>query len=243
MIETGGSHGATLDLRKLDITMCTRCTWLLILSVISIQTLMLLFVNGRPMPEKSRKADTPTLDPLQWVDRYGDLLYKFALSRIKDPAIAEDLVQETFLAALGSQKNFQGRSAVKTWLIAILKHKIVDFIRKKVREQSTDKIETLSDTIDDSFKADGNWEIKPNKWSGNPGKIYEQKEFMSVLYVCLAELPKRQAEAFMLREIDELSTDEICKALNITATNSWVILYRARMLLRDCLEKKWFSTA
>lgn len=195
------------------------------------------------MSEKKRIADIPSLDPLQWVDQYGDLLYRFALSKIKDPAIAEDLVQETFLAALGSQKNFQGRSAVKTWLIAILKHKIVDFIRKKAREQTTDRIESLADAIDGSFKADGNWERRPNKWSGNPGKIYEQKEFMNVLYRCLADLPARQAKAFMLREIDELSTDEICKALNITATNSWVMLYRARMLLRSCLEKKWFAAA
>ena len=92
------------------------------------------------MPEKKRIVEIPLLDPLLWVDQYGDLLYKFALSSIKDPATAEDLVQETFLAALRSQKNFQGRSAIKTWLIAILKHKIVDFIRKKVREQSTDRI-------------------------------------------------------------------------------------------------------
>jgi RNA polymerase sigma-70 factor (ECF subfamily) len=195
------------------------------------------------MPEKKRIAEIPSLDPLQWVDQYGDLLYKFALSRIKDPATAEDLVQETFLAALRSQKNFQGRSAVKTWLVAILKHKIVDFIRKKVREQPTDMIESLSDAVDGSFKTDGKWELLPSKWSGTPGKIYEQKEFMDVLYRCLAELPDRQAEAFKMREIDELSTDEICKALNISATNSWVMLYRARMWLRHCLEKKWFAAA
>ena len=195
------------------------------------------------MPEKKRIVEIPLLDPLLWVDQYGDLLYKFALSRIKDPATAEDLVQETFLAALRSQKNFQGRSAIKTWLVAILKHKIVDFIRKKVREQSTDRIESLADAVDGSFKADGNWDIQPQKWTGNPGKIYEQKEFMNVLYRCLSELPDRQAEAFILREIDGLSTDEICKALNITATNSWVMLYRARMWLRRCLEKKWLAAA
>ncbi len=180
-------------------------------------------------------------DPEIWVDRYGDSLYRFALARVKDPSIAEDLVQETFLAALGARKNFKGRSTTRTWLIAILKHKIVDYIRKKTREQDTDKIESMTNGIDANFTDRGEWKLRPAKWAKNPMKLYEQKEFMDVLYHCIAELPERQAEAFMRREIYGWSTDEICKALDITATNSWVILYRARMLLRSCLEKKWLS--
>ena len=185
-------------------------------------------------------------DPASWVDRYGDFLYRFALSRIKDSTIAEDLVQETFLAALKSRANFQGRSSAKTWLIAILKHKIVDPIRKRVREPASDKVESMSDALasdptEGSFKDDGGWLNRPAKWDVNPMKIYEQKEFMGVLYLCLAELPERQAEAFMMREFDGLSTEEICKALNISATNSWVMLYRARMWLRQCIEKNWLA--
>ena len=192
--------------------------------------------------EKSTRID----DPETWVDLYGDFLYRFALSRVKDPAVAEDLVQETFLAALKSQSNFQGRSAARTWLIAIIKHKIVDYFRKQIREQASDKVESLSDSmaadpIESSFKNNGKWRHRPSKWVVNPMKIYEQKEFMAVLYRCLSDLPERQAETFMMREIDGLSTEEICKALNISATNSWVMLYRARMWLRQCLENNWLS--
>ena len=189
-----------------------------------------------------RKSDAAIInDPESWVDHYGDFLYRFALSRVKDPAVAEDLVQETFLAALRARENFKGRSAGRTWLIAILKHKIVDYIRKKIREPSSDKIETLTDMIDSGFNDQEKWQVRPHKWAINPGKIYEQKEFFDVLYHCLAELPERLAEAFMLREMDGLSTAEVCKALDISATNSWVMLYRARMSLRRCLEDEWLG--
>jgi RNA polymerase sigma-70 factor (ECF subfamily) len=160
---------------------------------------------------------------------------------VKDSDIAEDLVQETFLAALRSRESFEGRSAGRTWLIAILKHKIVDYIRKKIREPSSDRIETLTDLMDSDFDDSGKWQVRPHKWAINPGKIYEQKEFFDVLYHCLAELPERLAEAFMLREMDGLSTAEVCKRLGITATNSWVMLYRARMALRRCLENQWLG--
>lgn len=190
-----------------------------------------------------RKPELANIDhPESWVDSYGDFLYRFALSRVKDPSVAEDLVQETFLAALRARENFQGRSAGRTWLTAILKHKIVDHIRKKIREPSTDNIESLMDASDPDFDDRGHWQIQPGKWSVNPGKLYEQKEFVDVLYHCLAELPERLAEAFIKRELDGLSTAEICKELGITATNSWVMLYRARMSLRRCLDDKWLST-
>jgi len=180
-------------------------------------------------------------DPESWVDYYGDFLYRFALSRIKDPAVAEDLVQETFLAALRGRENFKGHSAGRTWLVAILKHKIVDYIRKKIREPSSDKIEVLTDQTDPDFNEQGEWQLRPSKWAVNPGRIYEQKEFLDVLYRCLAGVPERLAEAFMMREMDGLSTAEVCKALDITATNSWVMLYRARMSLRRCLEDSWLG--
>ena len=180
-------------------------------------------------------------DPESWVDHYGDFLYRFALSRIKDPAVAEDLVQETFLAALRGRENFKGHSAGRTWLVAILKHKIVDYIRKKIREPSSDKIEVLTDQTDPDFNEQGEWQLRPSRWAVNPGRIYEQEEFLDVLYRCLAGVPERLAEAFMMREIDGLSTAEVCKALDITATNSWVMLYRARMSLRRCLEDSWLG--
>jgi RNA polymerase sigma-70 factor (ECF subfamily) len=199
------------------------------------------------MTKKRAEINSQIENPESWVDQYGDFLYHFTLSRIKDPSIAEDLVQETFLAALKARKNFQGRSTARTWLIAILKHKIVDHIRKQVREHTSDKLESMlntaaNDPVDSSFNDEGDWRIRPSKWAIDPMKLYEQKEFMDILYQCLGELPQRQAEAFMMREIDGLSTEEICKVLNISATNSWVMLYRARMWLRRCLENSWLST-
>ena len=199
------------------------------------------------MTKKRNEINSQIENPESWVDQYGDFLYRFTLSRIKDPSIAEDLVQETFLAALKARKNFQGRSTAKTWLIAILKHKIVDHIRKRVREQTSDKIEFMhntaaNDRVDNSFNDEGDWQIRPSKWAIDPMRLYEQKEFMDVLYHCLGGLPERQAEAFMMREIDGFSTEEICKVLNISATNSWVMLYRARMWLRRCLENNWLNT-
>ncbi len=199
------------------------------------------------MTKKRAEINSQIENPESWVDLYGDFLYHFTLSRIKDPSIAEDLVQETFLAALKARKNFQGRSTARTWLIAILKHKIVDHIRKQVREHASDNVEsmldaTANDPVDSSFNEKGDWRIRPSKWAIDPMKLYEQKEFMDILYQCLGELPERQAEAFMMREIDGLSTEQICKVLNISATNSWVMLYRARMWLRRCLENSWLST-
>ena len=190
----------------------------------------------------NRKSDAAGIgNPELWVDNYGDFLYRFALARVKDPSVAEDLVQETFLAALRARENFKRRSSGRTWLIAILKHKIVDHIRKKIREPATDKIETLTDMAAPDFDDGGKWNIRPNQWAVNPGNIYEQKEFLDVLYHCLAELPERLAEAFVKREMDGLSTEEVCKELGITATNSWVMLYRARMSLRRCLENNWLN--
>lgn len=193
------------------------------------------------MNKKQTAADSQTLNPEVWVDQHGDYLYRFALSRIKDPSIAEDLVQETFLAALSARRNFESRSAVRTWLTAILKHKIVDHLRKKRREHTTNNIEAIVDSIDAQFDNAGRWKIKPEKWAVNPLKIYEQREFLNILSGCLAELPQRLAKAFMLRELEGLSTEEICKALQVSATNSWVMLYRARMHLRRCLEIHWFN--
>ena len=199
-----------------------------------------------PMTKKRAEINSRIENPESWVDQYGDFLYRFTLSRVKDPSIAEDLVQETFLAALKARKNFQGRSTARTWLTAILKHKIVDHIRKRVREQTSDKVESMlnaaaNDPADASFNDEGDWRIRPSKWAIDPMKLYEQKEFMDVLYRCIGELPKRQAEAFMMREIDGFSTEEICKVLNVSATNSWVMLYRARMWLRRCLENNWLK--
>ena len=183
----------------------------------------------------------PSSNPEAWVDQYGDMLYRYALGMVKDPATAEELVQETFLGALRSIKSFKKQASERTWLIAILKHKIIDHFRAKAKKQSISPLESLPELPDAYFDGNGHWKTKPAKWAVDPTKLYQQKEFFEVLYKCLAQLPARQSEAFILREIKGLDTDEICKALDITATNTWVILYRARMVLRRCLEANWFD--
>ena len=187
-------------------------------------------------------SDTPSLeDPSAWVDLYGDYLYRFALARINDPSLAEDLVQETFLAALKSRQNFKQRSSARTWFTAILKHKIIDCMRKRQRERIIDNEEALDRSLASFFQDDGNWKIHPYKWENNPVQHYEQKEFIDVLFACLTAMPQRIARIFMLREFEGMKTEEICQLMTITTTNCWTMLYRARTALRRCLESNWFQ--
>jgi len=181
--------------------------------------------------------------PAQWVDLYGNYMYRYALSRVADKDIAEDLVQEALVAAIKAYARFQGRSSIKTWLIAILKRKIVDHYRRRSNRHTTDDIEAIANNIDQVFDDSGHWQIKPSEWTVNPGSAYEQQEFMNVLYHCLSQLPPRLSEIFMLREFEEMDTASICKQLSITESNSWVMLYRARMQLRTCLETNWLNEA
>ena len=195
------------------------------------------------MNKQQSISNNPVENPEKWVDLYGDYLYRFALYRVYEATVAEDLVQETFLAALGSIKDFQHRSSIKTWLTGILKHKIIDHFRKKAREQPIDDIESNINTLDDLFDQNGHWKIKPAKWDADPQKLYDQKEFVKIFQKCLAELPGRQASAFTLREIVGESTKKICKILDVSSTNCWVLLHRARMYLRRCLEINWFTNS
>ena len=193
------------------------------------------------MNEEQAEAKSQTLDPEAWVDQYGDYLYRYAISRIHEPAVAEDLVQETLLAALQGKEGFKGRSSEKTWLTGILKYKIIDHIRKKSREQPTDTIELAADAMHEHFDEKGGWRVGPAKWAVNPKALLEQKEFWEVFYRCLSKLSERLAKAFALRELDGLSSQEIREVLNVSATNSYVMLYRARMRMRDCLEVNWLD--
>jgi RNA polymerase sigma-70 factor (ECF subfamily) len=176
------------------------------------------------------------LDSDAWVDQYGDALFRFAVSRVKERTIAEDLVQETFLAALKSGDRFKGKSSEKTWLFAILKHKIIDHFRKNRSKAAGREIPLDAENVDGFFTANGDWRMRPTHWSADPEKAQELNEFLDHFYRCLAGLPRRNAEAFVYREIDGMSTEEICTTLDIKPNNCWVMLYRARMLLRKCLE-------
>jgi RNA polymerase sigma-70 factor (ECF subfamily) len=180
-------------------------------------------------------------DPSEWVERYGDYLFRYAMLRLRDRSTAEDLVQETFLAALKGRNAFSGNSSESTWLVGILKHKIADHFRLQAREAPREKGD-LREQLDPSpFDGSGHWANGPTDWGGNPADLYREKKFLDQLTKCLSGLSPNHANAFTLREIEGADTGEICKVLNVSETNLWVMLHRARMQLRRCLETHWFN--
>jgi RNA polymerase sigma-70 factor (TIGR02943 family) len=179
-------------------------------------------------------------DPEQWVDRYGDLLYRYALLRVRRPEVAADLVQETFVEAWQARASFAGRSSEATWLIGILRHKVIDHLRRARREASGTEL-PLADAGERFFTRRGFWRTDPGRWPGDPGSALEREEFWDVFRACLAGLPDALADAFLLRELDGRDTGEICQLLAITPTNLWARLHRARLQLRACLARRWFG--
>ncbi|HZV61799.1 MAG TPA: sigma-70 family RNA polymerase sigma factor [Methylophilaceae bacterium] len=175
-----------------------------------------------------------------WLVAHGDFLYRFALARLKNPELAEDVVQETLLAAIQGAK-FSGKSNVRTWLTGILKHKIIDTFCRQQHEMPLPDDDELGDAeIDDFFDARGRWIDRPGEWE-LPTDELEQKQFLQTLQACINRLPESLAQVFMLREVHEEETTEICSQLGITASNAWVMLHRARLSLRQCLELNWLG--
>jgi RNA polymerase sigma-70 factor, ECF subfamily len=165
-------------------------------------------------------------------------LLRYARLQLRDGAAAEDVVQETLLAALAGEAGFAGRSNLRTWLTGILKHKIIDVIRRQAREPVAAPGDSGTGEFDALFDESGHWREAPSDW-GDPDGLLQQKEFMAALEACLEGLPAKTAQAFLLREHMGYETPEICKELAVTPTHCWVLLYRARMALRECLEKTW----
>jgi RNA polymerase sigma-70 factor, ECF subfamily len=178
-----------------------------------------------------------------WVEEHGDYLYRYALRYYREQSVAEDVVQETFLAATASIKQFEGRSSPRTWLISILRHKLHDRLRKKQKDESIVFENELLDYTDNLFDAHEHWtkEAGPLTWKDQPDNIFEQKEFLSVLEGCLAKVPESQRQIFILREIDGFEREEISEKLGLTATNIGVILHRVRLALQSCLQRNWYS--
>jgi RNA polymerase sigma-70 factor (ECF subfamily) len=192
------------------------------------------------MERDSKKISSPE----NWVDEHGDALFRYAYLRLRDRALAEDLVQETLLGALRARASFAGQSAERTWLIGILKHKLADHWRKHTRERpltpATD--EDGDDLLERTFDNANNnhWRTEPSLWA-NPHAALQNQQFHRVLADCLAGLPPAQAQAFSLCEIDGIDSTEACKVLAVAPTNLWVMLHRARLRLRQCLENNWFG--
>jgi RNA polymerase sigma-70 factor (ECF subfamily) len=186
-----------------------------------------------------QQSDLPLLlaPPEKWVDLYGDRLYRYALARVRDPEVAEDLVQDTFLAALKAKESFKGRSSVLSWMTGILKHKLIDHFKKHYKEQYVEHMDFENDPAEALFDKKGRWISGPAKWTTNPRHLIEQQEFLNIFFNCLQSLGRRLSRVFSLKEMDGHDSEEICKILDISKTNLWVLMYRARVKLRTCLEK------
>ena len=185
------------------------------------------------------------LDPATWLDNHGDYLFRFAMQHLHNTAQAEDAVQETLLAALQAKDKFSGGSSHRTWLTGILKHKIVDIIRKQAREATY--VSNDADSSDPSDKLDkllfdqkGEWVVPQTSW-GHPETALENERFWDAFTACLDGLSPKLARIFSLRELSGLETAELCEVLNITSSNCWVILHRSRLALKECLEANWIK--
>jgi RNA polymerase sigma-70 factor (ECF subfamily) len=169
-------------------------------------------------------------------------LLRFAMLQLRNDAVAEDVVQDTLIAVLEKPDGFAGQSSLRTYITGIMKHKIIDVLRSSKRVRQFEPMEDQSDddVIDSLFKEDGHTYNMPRQW-GDPDATLEQKDFFKVLEICLEKLPANTARIFMMREWLELETEEICKELRISTSNAWVMLYRARLKLRECLDLNWFG--
>ena len=184
-----------------------------------------------------------TFDPDTLVDEYADHLFRYALLHLRDRSLAEDVVQETFLAALESYGSFNGRSSLKTWLLGILRHKIVDHFRKNWRQNQFITNDAEADVAGDMYvpasTASTDDKFISTEWHADPQATIARNAFWKLLAKGLAELNSRTATAFALREIEQLSTRDVCERMQISESNLWVMLHRARRHLRQCFELNW----
>lgn len=184
-------------------------------------------------------------DP-QYLAELRTMMLKFAKLQLVDDELAEDAVQEALIGALKNADKFERRSALKTWVFAILKNKIADILRKgnKYVQASSLLKEDQDEDFDHLFKENGHWQpsAKPHIW-GSPDEALKQKHFWRIFETCLHGLPENQSRLFMMREFIQLEADEICESLDISLSNLHVMLYRARLKLRECLETKWFQNS
>jgi RNA polymerase sigma-70 factor (ECF subfamily) len=180
-----------------------------------------------------------TIEPEKWIDRYSDYLFNYTISRVNDREMAKDLVQDTFVASLKSMKNFKGEASERTWLISILKRKIIDYYRKINSKKGKAEVRIDYNTDED----EGNWleERVADPFDKTAEDTLVNEELGEAIYGCLDKLPTKQAQVFKMKTIQGLETETICNELNITPSNLWVIIHRARTAMAECMEKNWFN--
>ena len=187
-------------------------------------------------------ASTNASDPETWLSDYGDILFRYALQRVRSEAIAEDLVQDTLLAGIQGFSKFNRQSSIKTWLVGILKHKVIDHYRKISRESpALSESDLGDDLLTYQFDDKGHWKANLVEWD-TPDELLDNEQFWQVFHQCLSRLPENMGNLFMLRTVEGLSSEDCCKVLDYKSTNHlWVVLSRTRMKLRKCLEIQWFD--
>ena len=180
------------------------------------------------------------LEPHLWVQNHGDYLYNFAYFRVQSKEVSEDLVQETFISALKAKDSFRGDSSELTWLLAILKRKVIDHYRKASTSKEKSESEYALPFKEEGL-FEGHWlnDRMPKDWTSRTDDELNQEEFRSILELCLSSLPDKWKSVFVLKFIEELSSDEVCKETGCSPSNFWVIMHRARLKLRECIEDKW----
>ena len=189
--------------------------------------------------QSESESDSNSVDPQNWVDRYGDYLFRYAKSRLRDTNSAEEVVQETFLAGVRYAEQFSGRGTEQAWLLGILKRKIIDFVRRRVKQNRAGAYEDEHDPSAQLFDAMGNWKPGAIKWAADPGQKLEMDELWGVVRDCLKTLPQGQADVFVLSVMEEMESDRICEELEITPSNLWVRMHRARLGLAACVGNRW----
>lgn len=185
---------------------------------------------------------TSKANPNNWVNLHGDYLYNYAYSRVQLKETAEDLVQETFISGLKSIKSFRGDSSELTWLVAILKRKVIDHYRKLSRKKETIASQ-FSTPFQDNGDFEGQWilERTPKDWQIKHEYPMRQSEFIFILEMCIAALPEKWRSVFVLKVMEEIKSEEVCKEIGCSSSNLWVIIHRARLQLRECLEIRWLK--
>jgi RNA polymerase sigma-70 factor (ECF subfamily) len=183
-------------------------------------------------------ASTNYIDPHKWVDKYSDYLFNYTIVRVNDREVAHDLISETFLAGLKSMKNFKGEATERTWLISILKRKIIDYYRKINSRKG--RAEIKINYSDESNEGDWLEEMAPDRFDKTAEDNMENEELGLAILNCMENLTEKQARIFKMKTIEGFETEAICNEFNITPSNLWVIIHRARTTLAGCLEKNWF---
>lgn len=181
-----------------------------------------------------------TINLSEWVNTYTSDLYSWAFHKVSDSELAKDLVQDTFLAAAEKAESFKGESSPKTWLFSILNHKIIDYYRRKVKQPTAMENESFTNFFD----VDGGWQEsrKPKDWLDEDEKhVLDDDDFQEVLRKCMEALPEKWNFAVKLKYLTEKNGEEICQELDITPSNFWQIVHRAKLQLRDCVDKNWHN--